>query len=354
MNAIQNIAVSAVALALGSHDNNIELVKNNSLSSCPDYTIEEMVDGFFADPEWKAGKASNGKFYVNVSGHITYNYKPSKVELQFEVSQKKNNFNLYAWSLDGKPISENFVLNLMDKMCETALNNFAEKMIEAFVAFEEMESELKDNKVFQLELGRLKEICNEDQKIKSVSENTRMIDMLSCVEKNTKNQYLKHKVIPPLENSIKMLIRQEHFSEHGRNRLEKIMYADPRMAKQKTKTQASIVMPAAGSFKKLQEAYAAETAQLGSWNEINFTAVESSVFDIEEISKYDIYGSGKLVTEGIRFLSKEFLGDCPIYSTWTLQCQMDESQNVICSCNIGSNNESACQEIIPDFTRLCD
>lgn len=95
-----------------------QTVKGGELESCPGVTLEQQADSFFKDPEWSAGKATDGRKLVNVSGTFTYGDRPVRGLLQMWIQGEE--FSVEALEINGQPQSDLMIDALLDKMCEAA------------------------------------------------------------------------------------------------------------------------------------------------------------------------------------------------------------------------------------------
>ena len=93
-------------------------VKTGELESCPGVTLEQQADSFFKDPEWSAGKATDGRKLVNVSGTFTYGDRPVRGLLQMWIQGEE--FSVEALEINGQPQPDLMIDALLDKMCEAA------------------------------------------------------------------------------------------------------------------------------------------------------------------------------------------------------------------------------------------
>tara|TARA_B100000900_G_C20253549_1_gene583017 strand:+ start:143 stop:505 length:363 start_codon:yes stop_codon:yes gene_type:complete len=98
----------------------ISLVKNGSLDDCSDHTVEELVDGYFKNPEWEEIVADDDRTYVNITGEILYEERPVKAKLQFKISNKNDRFQAQAFEIDGIGQNDFMILSLLASMCEEA------------------------------------------------------------------------------------------------------------------------------------------------------------------------------------------------------------------------------------------
>ncbi|MFM4995573.1 hypothetical protein [Aeromonas sanarellii] len=93
-------------------------VKGGELESCPGVTLEQQADSFFKDPEWSAGKATDGRKLVNVSGTFTYEDRPVRGLLQMWIQGEE--FSVEALEINGQPQPDVMIDALLEKMCEAA------------------------------------------------------------------------------------------------------------------------------------------------------------------------------------------------------------------------------------------
>ena len=94
----------------------IVLVKNGTLSSYPNKTVEEAVNGFFGNPRWKKIIAEDGNTYVNVTGNITYMEKEVSAVIQFRIHETNNTFEINAFEINGVPQNNFILFGLLSKM----------------------------------------------------------------------------------------------------------------------------------------------------------------------------------------------------------------------------------------------
>ncbi|WP_429209956.1 hypothetical protein [Aeromonas veronii] len=94
------------------------IVKGGELESCPGVTLEQQADSFFKDPDWSAGKAADGRKFVNVSGTFTYMERPVRGLLQMWVQGE--GFSVEALEINGQPQPDVMIDALLSKMCEAA------------------------------------------------------------------------------------------------------------------------------------------------------------------------------------------------------------------------------------------
>jgi len=98
----------------------IEMVKNGKLSMCPDYTVGEMVEGFYSSPKWEDGTAEGGGKFVNAIGGMTFQEKSVEGTIQFMVNVEKGAFQFNAFEMNGIPQNRLLAIALLKKMCVSA------------------------------------------------------------------------------------------------------------------------------------------------------------------------------------------------------------------------------------------
>jgi hypothetical protein len=112
-------SISMLALCCTSclDSDEVQMVKNGSLNSCPGQTVEKMVNSYMGSPSWESGKSADGQVFVNVSGDITYQEKPVRAVVQFFLDGQTFSFN--AIELNGVPSPNLLAFGLMGNMCES-------------------------------------------------------------------------------------------------------------------------------------------------------------------------------------------------------------------------------------------
>jgi hypothetical protein len=95
----------------------IQVVKNAHLDNCAGKTVEQEVNGFFAAPRWRAGATSGGADFVNVSGIVTYQGKPTTAVFQFLMFKDKSGFKYHAFTISGVPQSIYVAAFTLAQMC---------------------------------------------------------------------------------------------------------------------------------------------------------------------------------------------------------------------------------------------
>lgn len=352
MNCLKITMLSALALTFVACDSSeVQMVKGGTLQSCPDKTVEQMVNGYMGNPEWRSLVAEDGNDYVNIVGEISYNNQPTKAEIQFRLNKEKSTFQFHAWELGGKPAPDIVAAVLLEKMCYADLENLAKEMVEVQILMEKMED-------FELDSAEMKEMEMVKDKCKpsssDMSEGQEISNLVNCLEKSITNKEFKEKYLVPMRKSADFMLKLEALSEKQKKMVEKYAMDDPRMAKQKAKKEASVIGPAMGTFRRMLEAFVAETESLNTWKRIGYETPNSSKFSFEQITLLDDFVGAFVVIEGVKATNLVKMADCPALSSWIMQCGLNKEKNVICECSIKSSNESACESITPNFKKLCE
>lgn len=106
--------------ACSALDPTVAMVKGGTIQSCPNTTVEKMVDGFMGSPSWESGVTDEKQAFVNVSGDITFADKPVRAVVQFMVDKDKDTFQYNAFEINGVPQNMFIAAALLEKMCESA------------------------------------------------------------------------------------------------------------------------------------------------------------------------------------------------------------------------------------------
>lgn len=350
MNYQKLTIIPAVVFALTACDSSeVQMVKGGTLQSCPDKTVEQMVNGYMGQPEWRSFVGEDGHDYVNVTGEITVNNQPTKAEIQFQFNKEKDKFRFNAWELGGKPATDIVASQLFEEMCYADLKDFIKEAVEATINLDKLKEVSSEYKNFDQLASQCGSKISQDGK----TEMTFMQEIADCMEQESNDERMVEKLIKPLKKATQVLQKMDSFSEARKKMAEKYIWNDPRMAKQKATKNASVIRPAMSSFKRLLEAYSAETGNLGTWKAIGYESPNASTFTFEQITLLDDFVGAFVVIEGVRATSLVELADCPALSTWTMQCGLNKEKEVVCDCSIKSENKDACEAITPNFTELC-
>ena len=98
----------------------VQMIKNGTIGSCPDVTVGQMVDSFMTSPRWESGESNEGNIFVNVGGDITYADKPVHALIQFVVYNKKGQFEFQVLEFNRVPQMTLLAAGVMEKMCQRA------------------------------------------------------------------------------------------------------------------------------------------------------------------------------------------------------------------------------------------
>ena len=100
----------------GGGDPDVEEVKTGSLEAHPGIAMGPLVDNFLGNPKWSSGITPEGQRYVNVAGDMSYQGKKVRALIQFAVTD--DNFEIYAFEMNGIPQNDLMKLGLIAKMYE--------------------------------------------------------------------------------------------------------------------------------------------------------------------------------------------------------------------------------------------
>ena len=146
--------------------------------------------------------------------------------------------------------------------------------------------------------------------------------------------------------------------------------AVPKLFGMIAKSKASEVGPAAGTYVKLQDAYAAETGAVGKWENIGYIAPGTKGADAEHYSTtvFDysnsfagansgstMVGSLTTATEGWRATTKTALNDCKISSFWFIKFNKSgDGASVSYEADIDPNGGTKvnCTSLTANFTNI--
>lgn len=105
---------------LSSIDPSVAMVKGGNLYTCPNHTVEEMVDSFMGSPSWESGTSDSGLEFVNINGDIMYANKEVRATVQFKINESNQTFEFQAIEMNGVPQNKLIANALLKKMCESA------------------------------------------------------------------------------------------------------------------------------------------------------------------------------------------------------------------------------------------
>lgn len=109
---------AATCLLMGCDSSEVQMVKGGTLHSCPNTTVEQMVDSYMANPDWESITSSDGDSYVNISGDISYAEKDVRATLQFKIDQQT--FEFQAFEINDVPMNSLLAMSLLAQMCSEA------------------------------------------------------------------------------------------------------------------------------------------------------------------------------------------------------------------------------------------
>ena len=98
----------------------VEMVKGGTLQSCPNTTVNQMVNSFIASPSWESDITQNNQKFVNITGNITLQGKPVEALVQFFVDDKNETFVFNAFEINNIPQNNIMTTALLTKMCASA------------------------------------------------------------------------------------------------------------------------------------------------------------------------------------------------------------------------------------------
>ena len=357
MNNLKITISSVLALVFVACDSSeVQMVKGGTLQSCPDKTVEQMVND-----------------YVNVVGEISHNNQLLKAEIQFRLNKEKSSFQFQAWEVEGEPAPDIIAALLLEKMCYADLEKLAKEAVDALLNKEKISKDMFDidSTLESIAKSEGKEDvfakCFEDlfEEIDKKSAPPRSYisyKVASCLEKKINNSNSTKK-IQSLKSDLKNTIQTEKeylevmnkvnsLSKKRKAMVEELVMDDPRMAKQKAKSIASVIGHAFGTFLHMLEAYVVE-GHVGTWRAIGYEPARSSKIAFKEISMPGGDFGEILVGEGIQAINLTDLAGCPARSSWTMLCRPGENYSTKCDCSILSDNKEACAELTPNFMTMC-
>lgn len=144
--------------------------------------------------------------------------------------------------------------------------------------------------------------------------------------------------------------------------------AVPKLFGMIAKSKASEVGPAAGTYVKLQDAYAAEAGAVGLWANIGYigpgskvaSGSSTTVFDYGDVLEGTTDGSimiGKLTADkdGWTAKNKTALNDCAIQSTWTIKIKggsASTGSTVVYTASVPDAVNGACGSLTANFNNI--
>tara|TARA_B100000945_G_C20407539_1_gene610818 strand:- start:566 stop:1642 length:1077 start_codon:yes stop_codon:yes gene_type:complete len=99
-------------------DSRIQFVKTGTLDFCDNVDVDALVNSYIANPNWYAFKADDGEDYVNLEGQIYYFEELVDILLQYKIDFKNRVFEVYAFTIEGKPQTTEMIDTLIESMCD--------------------------------------------------------------------------------------------------------------------------------------------------------------------------------------------------------------------------------------------
>jgi len=129
--------------------------------------------------------------------------------------------------------------------------------------------------------------------------------------------------------------------------------AVPKLFGMIAKSKASEVGPAAGTYVKLQEAYAAENNEVGTWVQIGYKGPGEQDKDDKSSSKTAAFGYKGTSEKGFWVATNSVaLNDCEKGKIWVVQTKYDSDNGAI-KTDVGSNDNDNCvTPLVPNFCKL--
>lgn len=128
--------------------------------------------------------------------------------------------------------------------------------------------------------------------------------------------------------------------------------AVPKLFGMIAKSKASEVGPAAGTFVKLQEAYASENNDVGTWSAIGYKGPGQQANDGEASTTTSFgYASGNTAGNWVA-TSSVALNDCESGSTWTLTTSYTSSTGNLTTTANSSNVPKCVTALTPNFCKI--
>src|SRR5574340_506044 len=98
----------------------IPLVKSSYLDNCKQRTVAEEINAFLASPRWEAGADNDGRDFVNISGVVTYQGRPTPAVFQFLIDKDRRGFKYHAFTINGVAQSIYVAAWTLTQMCAAA------------------------------------------------------------------------------------------------------------------------------------------------------------------------------------------------------------------------------------------
>ena len=134
--------------------------------------------------------------------------------------------------------------------------------------------------------------------------------------------------------------------------------AVPKLFGMIAKSKASEVGPAAGTYVKLQEAFASESNAMGGFKLIGYQAPGSSTANGGQTTNFTYTGAitansttTTTTADAWKATARVALNDCPINATWDIQTSIASATGVV-SFDATLGNSGSCSTLTPNFTKI--
>jgi len=104
---------------------------------------------------------------------------------------------------------------------------------------------------------------------------------------------------------------------------------------------------------KLQEAYASENNDVGTWTQIGYKGPGEQFSDNKSSSKTAAFGYQGTNTKGVwAAVNSVALNDCPQKSAWVVNTSYDSDNGAIKTIVGSTNNDNCVTPLVPNFCKL--
>ncbi|WP_406539382.1 type IV pilin protein [Fibrobacter sp.] len=128
--------------------------------------------------------------------------------------------------------------------------------------------------------------------------------------------------------------------------------AVPKLFGMIAKSKASELGPAAGTFVKLQEAYASENNAVGTWADIGYKGPGEQTANNASTSKTASFGYSNTAAGNWIATSTVALNDCNSGSTWTVTTAYTATTGSITTTATSSDKPNCVVPLVPNFCKL--
>ncbi len=112
------IFLFSLFILLSCKSNLENVIKEGSFDSCPNQSVETLVNSFFKNPKWESFVSpEDDKFHLNASGQILYGNKKVNALIQFEIINE-DRWQINAFEINGEPQDDYMIEELIAEMCE--------------------------------------------------------------------------------------------------------------------------------------------------------------------------------------------------------------------------------------------